>query len=85
MEVKKKGFTLTEVLIVIVLIGVLIGIAVPSATAIRKRINQRLYSEKKKEILTAAELYAKDRGLSSSMQIYVYTLINEGYVKVDVS
>ena len=49
---KKKGFTLTEVLIVIVLIGVLIGIAVPSATAIRKKINQRLYSEKKKEILT---------------------------------
>lgn len=85
MEVKKKGFTLTEVLIVIVLIGVLIGIAVPSATAIRKRINQRLYSEKKKEILTAAELYAKDKGLSSSMQIYVYTLINEGYVKADVS
>lgn len=54
---KKKGFTLTEILVVIVLIGVIMAIAIPSVVEVRKRINKRLLSEKKQEILVAAQLY----------------------------
>ena len=37
---KKAGFTLTEILIVIVIIGIILAIAIPSIIAIRKRINE---------------------------------------------
>lgn len=81
----KKGFTLTEVIIVIVIIGVLISISIPSITAIRKKMNTRLFEEKKKEILTAAELYAKDKGITTDTMIKVYNLLDEKYLKKDVS
>ncbi len=81
----KKGFTLTEVIIVIVIIGVLISISIPSITAIRKKMNIRLFEEKKKEILTAAELYAKDKGITTDTMIKVYNLLDEKYLKKDVS
>ena len=35
----KKGFTLTELLVVIALISIIVLIAVPSVVAISKRIN----------------------------------------------
>ena len=62
---KKKGFTLTEILVVIVLIGVIMAIAIPSVVEVRKRINKRLLSEKKQEILVAAQLYGNDRKLTT--------------------
>ena len=53
----KKGFTLTELLVVIALISIIVLIAVPSVVAISKRINKRVYNSKVQEIVTAAELY----------------------------
>lgn len=80
---KKKGFTLTEILVVIVLIGVIMAIAIPSVVEVRKRINKRLLSEKKQEILVAAQLYGNDRKLTTDTYINVYTLL-EDYIKRDV-
>lgn len=60
MKTNKKGFTLTEVLVVIVIIGIIIAIAIPGIVLIRNRINNRLLESKKETILVAAELYAKD-------------------------
>ena len=80
---KKKGFTLTEILVVIVLIGVIMAIAIPSVVEVRKRINKRLLSEKKQEILFAAQLYGNDRKLTTDTYINVYTLL-EDYIKRDV-
>ena len=37
----KKGFTLTELLVVIALISIIVLIAVPSVVSISKRINKR--------------------------------------------
>ena len=53
----KKGFTLTELLVVIALISIIVLIAVPSVVSISKRINKRVYNAKIQEIVTAAELY----------------------------
>lgn len=85
MRKHKKGFTLTEVLIVIVIIGIILGIAIPSVMVIRRRINERLFETKKEEILVAAELYGKDKGIKSETTIYVYTLLNERYIEADVA
>ena len=50
----KKGFTLTELMAVIVIIAIIILIAVPSIMAINKNMNKRVY-EKKKE--TKSSIY----------------------------
>ena len=80
----KSGFTLTEVLIVIVIIGIVLSIAIPSIVTIRKRINERLLESKKDIILVAAELYGRDKNITSDTIIYVYTLIEAGYIDVDI-
>lgn len=84
MKRHKKGFTLTEVLIVIVIIGIILTIAIPSVMAIRRRINERLFETKKEEILVAAELYGKDKGIKTETTIYVYTLLGEKYIEKDI-
>ena len=38
----KKGFTLTELLVVIALIAIIVVIAIPSIISINKKINQRV-------------------------------------------
>ncbi len=80
----KKGFTISEVLVVIAIIGVILVIAIPSIVSIRKRSNERLLESKKDIILVAAELYAKDKGITSDTYVYIYQLVNNGYVKSDV-
>jgi len=80
----KKGFTLTEILIVIVIIGIVLAISIPSIIAIRKRINERLLENKKDIILVAAELYGQDNAIYTDTIIHVYDLINEKYIEPDI-
>jgi len=80
---KKEGFTLTEVLIVIALIGALLTIAIPSIIHVRKGINERLLESKKKTILFAAEEYARDKGINIETIIHVYDLIGP-YIDADI-
>lgn len=84
MDKKKSGFTLTEVLIVIVIIGIILAIAIPSIVAIRKRINERLLDNKKQLILVAAENYGRDKNFIQDTTIYVYTLIDSKYINAEV-
>lgn len=84
MKNNKKGFTLTEILVVIVIIAIVLAIAIPSIIAIRRRINERLLETKKSQILVAAELYGKDKGVSSDTIISLYRLLGENYINADV-
>lgn len=84
MKNKKMGFTISEILVVIVVIGVILAISIPSITAIRKRANERLLDSKKDIILVAAKLYAKDKGYEEDSYVYVYELINTRYVDSEV-
>lgn len=85
-DAKKNGFTLAEVLVVIVLISVLVAIVVPSIIAINNRINRRLLESKKDIILAAAELYGRDnpqRFVRNEILITVGELVEEDYIKED--
>ena len=84
---KSKGFTLVEILAVIVIIGVLAMIAIPNAAGILSKQNKRMYCTKVEDILTAAKLYGEnhyneiDRATNKSVSISVRDLIKENLYK----
>ena len=83
----KKGFTLTEIIAVIILISIIVAIAIPSVIAIRNRINQRILEGKKETILIAAELYGQDNPQLFNPNEFIVTvgeLVDAGYVEKDV-
>lgn len=84
MRHNKRGFTLTEVLVVIVIIGIVLTIAVPSVILVRKRINKRMFEEKKSLILVAAELYGKDKGVTGDTILAIDDLLRDGYLNPDL-
>ena len=56
----KKGFTLIEVLGVIVILAVILLIAFPTYTVVRERINESIYESKRQNILSNANQYASE-------------------------
>ncbi len=56
-----KGFTLVELLAVIVVLAIIISIAVPSTMSISKRIRKNMFCSKIDFIETQAQLYGEDR------------------------
>ena len=85
---KKNGFTLVELLVVIVIISVLSIIVIPSIININKNINKRLLEEKKEHIESSAILYANNNeeifNGTDEVKVFVYELINTTYLSVDV-
>lgn len=56
----KKGFTLTEILATIVILGIILAIAVPSYNALSKKFEKEYYDKLDKSVLSAAKSYWKD-------------------------
>lgn len=85
----KKGFTLVEVLAVIVIIGVIMSVAIPAAVMVSNSIKERAYNSKMENYLAAAESYAKNNkdifGEATAIQISVETLLAYGYADSDYS
>ncbi len=90
----KAGFTLVELLAVIVILAIVITIAVPSTLAISNRIKNNLYCSKIDFIKNAAEIYGEDRkdsfgnitvnGTSyKGQKIKVLDLVKGNYLKKD--
>lgn len=87
----KNGFTLVELLAVIVVLAIIITIAVPSAISISNKIKAKMEDTKRQMIVDAAKLYGQENPSSvvnsidncSSSKITVGTLVNDGYIKKD--
>lgn len=81
----KKGFTLVELMAVLILLAVIITISTTSILTARDKANASGDKNKKILIETACENYLRDSGRESSdtSNITIEKLINENYLKDD--
>lgn len=59
-KINKKGFTLTEILAVIAILGVILAIAVPSYNSLSKKFEKEYYDKLQGSVLAAAKSYYKE-------------------------
>ena len=88
----KNGFTLIEIIAVVVILAVIITLSVPAVMQISKRTKQKMYESKIDIILNAAKLYGDDHrdeiindcSLGSGcLNITAQDLLSEGYLTKD--
>lgn len=83
LKLNNKGFTLVELLAVIVILAVLIGIAVPTYMNVSASVKKNQYNSKIEAIKVNALKYANDIGISDASTISIQTLIDTGYIATD--
>ena len=76
----KKGFTIVELLAVIVIFAIVIAIAVPAFGHVQKSIKDKQYENKLDLIRVAALKYADDTNYTA---FYIDDLIMNGYLEAD--
>lgn len=77
-SLRQHGFTIIEVLIVIVIIGILAAIALPRFNGVREDANVAVSKSNLKSLETAIERYQLDTGnWPASLQV----LVTQGYIK----
>lgn len=91
----KKGFTLVELLAVLVLISLLMGLAIPGINRISNNMKKKSYNQKIKLIESAAVLWGQDNKtrlqadtdcsseISKCKKITIADLIKENYLDSD--
>ncbi|MGN1000750.1 MAG: Tfp pilus assembly protein FimT/FimU [Bacilli bacterium] len=85
-ENNKKGFTLTELLATLIILGVIIAIAVPSYNNLSKRFEKEYYDKLEDSVLAAAKTYWKDNSderpkeYLESNHIYLRDLVDNKYI-----
>ena len=81
----RKGFTLTELLAVIVIMAILAIGAISGYTSMTRNSKKKSYESKVSEIENAAIKYAKESNLNTSTTISVNKLVVQGYIQPDDS
>lgn len=91
----KKGFTLVELLAVLVLISLLMGLAIPGINRISNNMKKKSYNQKIKLVESAAELWGQDNKtrlqtdtdcsseISKCKKITIADLIKDNYLDSD--
>lgn len=87
MKLNKKGFTLVEILTVILILGILMGLAVVSVSRMLQTAKEDYYDTIEKTIILAAQNYYGDhrgslpRNVGQKRKVTVETLIKYNYLK----
>ena len=84
---KSKGFTLTEILAVVVILAIMVVIAVPNITGIGTKSKTKMFCTKVKNLEQAAQLYGEehmdevDSKSSKTITKKVQDLVEAGFFK----
>jgi type II secretion system protein G len=77
---KEKGFTLVELMVVIIILAILTGIAIPSYLALRNRARTAAAQSEMKNIATALEVYNADNETYPAVATWNTDLQTGGYM-----
>lgn len=81
---KQKGFTLIEILAVIVILGIVVALFAPKVNSIIKNASKELEKEQINQIINATKKYAVNNTnilpISGTTQITIQELINKGII-----
>lgn len=81
MKKQKKGFTLVEIMIVVLIIGLLAAIALPGFARARTRAQENACINNLRQIESAKDQYAMDFGLTTGQSVTLTNLISEEILK----
>ena len=85
MKLNNKGFTLVELLAVLVILIAISSIAIPTISSSLDRSKKKQYDSKVKLVVNAAELYVSDHrnNITGDCDIMVSDLIKDNYIEAD--
>lgn len=77
----KKGFTLVEIMIVVVIIGLLAAMAIPAFQKVRTTSQQKAITNNLRQLASAADQYFLERGATSVASTDLVGTSETHYVK----
>lgn len=80
-KINKKGFTLTEILAVIAILGVILAIAVPSYNSLNKKFEKAYYEKLEGSVLAAAKSYYKENAESRPAELLYSSVVTFSELK----
>lgn len=80
-KINKKGFTLTEILAVIAILGVILAIAVPSYNSLSKKFEKEYYDKLEGSVLAAAKSYYKENAESRPAELLYSNVVTFSELK----
>ena len=82
-KINKKGFTLTEILAVIAILGVILAIAVPSYNSLSKKFEKAYYEKLDGSVLAAAKSYYKENAESRPAELLYSNVVTFSELKTN--
>jgi len=77
----KKGFTLVEIMIVVVIIGLLAAMAIPAFNKVRAQSRQKAVTNNLRQLAAAGQQYMLDKGVTSAQYTDLVGTLTDNYIR----